>query len=166
MNEFVNMGKRSIELPAGCKDLIDVLQPAKRHALDNLTISLAEGGLADLAKHLANLLEQGKKTKNLGITWHELNYLHLVNEGLFLTALLVVHDNTHREQAVRAVFAVAGLAPIRDEAVNGWSVRVLGYPLPAGASNIEELISDLLRKGYGLAENVRLEFAFWEDETS
>ena len=56
MNEFVNMGKRSIELPAGCKDLIDVLQPAKRHALAKLTISLAEGGLADLAKHLANLL--------------------------------------------------------------------------------------------------------------
>ena len=90
----------------------------------------------------------------------------LVNEGLFLTALLVVHDNTHREQAVRAVFAAVGLAPIRDEAVNGWSVRVLRYPLPAGASNIEELISDLLRKGYGLAENVRLEFAFWEDENS
>ncbi len=166
MNEFVNMGKRSIELPGGCKDLIDVLQPAKPHALAKLTISLAAGGLADLAKHLVNLEEQGEKNKNLAITWHELNYLHFVNEGLFLTALLVVHDNTHREQAIRAVFAAAGLAPIRDEAVNGWSVRVLGYPLHAGASGIEELISDLLRKGYGLAENVRLEFAFWEDETS
>jgi len=166
MNEFVNMGKRSIELPAGCKDLIDVLQPVKRLPIAKLAIYSAEGGLADLAKHLANLLEQGKKTKNLGITWHERNYLHLVKEGLFLTTLLVVHDNTHREQAVRAVFASASLAPIRDEAVNGWSVRVLKYALPAGASTIEELLSDLLGKGYGLAEDVRLEFMLWEDETS
>ncbi len=62
MNEFVNMGKRSIELPAGCKDLIDVLQPAKRLPLGELTVTLAQGGLAELAEHLAN------KTKNLGIT--------------------------------------------------------------------------------------------------
>ncbi len=106
MNEFVNMGKRSIELPAGCKDLIDVLQPAKRHALAKLTISLAEGGLADLAKHLANRLEQGKKTKNLGITWHELNYLHLVNALRASRGLGACPNSLHSRRTYRDPCAI------------------------------------------------------------
>jgi len=165
MNEFVNFGKRSVELPAGCKDLIDVLQQAKRYPASTLTIRSAEG-LTDVAKYLLRLLELGAKSRYLVITWHEMNYVHLMNQEGVLTALAVVHENTHREQAVRGVFAGAGLAPIRDEAVAGWSVRVLGYPLPDGASSIEELISDLLRTGYGLAENVRLEFGSWESDAS
>ena len=63
MNEFVNLGKRSVELPAGCKDLIDVLQQAKRHpASSTLTVCSAEG-LTDVAKHLLRLLELGAKSK-------------------------------------------------------------------------------------------------------
>ena len=167
MNEFVNFGKRSVELPAGCKDLIDVLQQAKRHPASTLTVRSAEG-LADVAKHLLRLLELGAKSWYLVITWHEMNYVELMimNEEAVLTALAVVHENTHREQAVRGVFGAAGLTPIIDEAVAGWSVRVLGYPLPDGASSIEELISDLLRTGYGLAENVRLKFGSWESDGS
>ena len=58
------------------------------------------------------------------------------------------------------------LTPILDEAVAGSSVRVLGYPLPEGASSIEELISGLLLTGYGLAENARLDLGFWESDAS
>ena len=161
MNEFVNFGERSVALPAGCKDLIDVLQQPKRHPASTLTVRSAEG-LADVAKHLLRLLELGAKSWYLVITWHEMNYVQLMNEEAVLTALAVVHENTHREQAVRGVFSAAGLAPTLDEAVAGWSVRVLGYPLPVGASSIEELISDLLRTGYGLAENAGLNFESWE----
>jgi len=165
MSEFVNFGKRSVELPAGCKDLIDVLQQAKGQPASTLTVRSAEG-LRDVAKHLLRLLELGAKCRYLVITWHEMNYVQLMNQEGELTAQAVVHENTHREQAVRGVFGAAGLAPIVDEAVAGWSVRVLGYPLPEGASIIEELISDLLRTGYGLAENVRLEFGSWESDAS
>src|ERR1051326_7717665 len=166
MNEFVNFGKRSVELPSGCKDLIDVLQQAKRHpAPSTLTVCSAEG-LTDVAKHLPRLLELGAKSKHLVITWHEMNYVQLMNQDGVLTAMAVVHENTHSEQAVRGVFSAAGLAPTLDEAVAGWSVRVLAYPLPDAASSIEELISELLRTGYGLAENVRLEFGSWESDAS
>jgi hypothetical protein len=165
MNKFVNFGKRSVELPAGCKDLVDVLQQAKPHPTSTFTVRSIEG-LTDVAKHLLRLLELGAKSRYLVITWHEMNYVQLMNQEGVLTALAVVHENTHREQAVRGVFGAAGLVPILDEAVAGWSVRVLGYPLPGGASSIEELISDLLRTGYGLAKNVRLEFGSWESDAS
>src|SRR5512146_2062254 len=125
MNEFVNFGKRSVDLPAGCKDLIDVLRSAKRHPIQT-TCSVQ--GLANVARHLPSLLESTAKSKNLVITWHEMNYVHLVNEEGALSALTVIHENTHRERAVRDVFGAAGLSPIHDEAVAGWSVRVLRYP--------------------------------------
>jgi len=87
-----------------------------------------------------------------------------MNEEGVLTVLAVVHENTNREQAVRGVFEAAGLAPIFDQAAAGaWFVQVLKYPLPSAASHVEELISDLLRSGYGLAKNARLEFGFWEN---
>src|SRR5438876_7442088 len=103
MNKFVNLSKRSVELPAGCKDLIDVLQQAKRHPASTLTVHSAEG-LTDVAKHLSGLLELGAKSKYLVITWHEMNYVQLMNQDGVLTALVVVHESTHREQAVRRVF--------------------------------------------------------------
>ena len=165
MNKFVNFGKRSVELPAGCKDLIDVLQQVKRRRVSVLAASSAEG-LEDLAQHLSILLEPGSKSRNLAITWHEMNYLHLKNEEGMLTALAVIHDNTRREPAVRRVFSAAGLAPILDEAVAGGSVRLLSYPLPGDAFSIERLVSDLLRLGYGLAENVRLELGSWDNDAS
>ena len=78
MNEFVNFGKRSVDLPAGCKDLIDVLRSAKR-----TTCSVQ--GIANVARHLPSLLESSAKSKNLVITWHEMNYVHLMNEQGALT---------------------------------------------------------------------------------
>ena len=142
-----------------------MLQQTKRHPGSTLTVRSAEG-LRDVAKHLLRLLELGAKSRYLVITWHEMNYVQLMNQEGVLTALAVVHESTHREQAVRGVFGAVGLAPTLDEAVAGWSVRVLGYPLQHATSSIEGLISDLLRTGYGLAEKVRLEFGSWESDAS
>src|SRR5258705_13932077 len=157
MKGFVNFGKRSVQLPAGCKDLIDLIEPSKRRPVSTLTTHAAQG-LKDIGKHLSGLLGPGTKCKNLAITWHENNYLQLINEEGVLSALVVVHENTGREQAIRAFFAAASLAPFLDEAVGHSFVRVLRYPLPEGTSKIEQLVFSLLRAGYGLAESVRLEF--------
>ena len=43
------------------------------------------------------------------------------------------------------------------------SMRVLRYTFPAGASSIGDLIPELLRRGYGLGENVRLEIGIEGD---
>ena len=65
---------------------------------------------------------------------------------------------------IRGVFGAAGLAPILDRVVAGVPVRLLRYPLPADPSTVEELILDVLRTGYGLSENAKLELASWEGE--
>ena len=165
LNEFVNLRKRGVELPAGCKDLNDVLQLGKRYPVSTFMPRSAEV-LGDIVKHLPALLGPGAKSRSLAITWHELNYLHLMNEEGALAALAVVHENTHREQAIRGVFRAVGLEPTLDEVVAGWFVRVLRYPLPGGLSSIDELISDLLRTGFGLAENARLELGSWDFDAS
>ena len=100
------------------------------------------------------------------ITWHSGNYLHLRNERGTLAALAVIHENTHREESVRDVFESAGLKPVADEPVAGFSVRVLRYSLAGEAAGVVQLTSELLRRGYGLAENVRLEIASWDDDVS
>ena len=163
MNEFVNFRKRNVELPPGCKDLVDVLQQAKGHPAATSAVRSAEG-LGELGKHLLRLLELGAKFRYLVITWDEMNAVQLMHQDRVLTALAVVHEKTHREQAVRGVFGAASLTPILDEALAGWSLRMLVYRLPGGASSTQELISDLLRTGYGLAENAGLNFESWESD--
>jgi hypothetical protein len=165
MNLFVDLGKRSIDLPAGCKDLIEVLLRAGHHSTPKLATGSVQR-LADVVTYVDRLAEAGAKTKNLAITWHELNYVLLTNEQGVINVLTVVRDHTQREQAVRDLFQEAGLAPNFAKTVAGFSVRVLRFTFPAGASNIGNLISELLRRGYGLAENVRLEIGSWEDDSS
>lgn len=166
MNKFVDFGKRGVDLPAGCKDLIDVLQRAKQRSVPTLTTRSVEG-LANIAGHLDNLIEVGAQPKNLVITWQEgLNYVHLTNRRCVITALAVIHDSAQREQAVREVFEEGGLALVHDETLAAFSVRLLSYSFQADPSNIGGLISELLGRGYGLAENVRFEIGSWEDDAS
>jgi hypothetical protein len=163
MNKFVDYGKRSITLPAGCSDLIDVLQRPSRRPGWIDTQGVAQG-LAVIAKHLRTLLEPASRHRNLVITWHEMNYLHLTSEAGLLTAVAVVHGDTGRERTVRQVFHAAGVAPILDEAVAGGALRVLRYPLTCGASDLKKLISALLRSGLGLPDNASLKIGFWEND--
>ena len=165
MNNFVDFGKRGVELPAGCKNLIDVLRLAEQDAARKPAMASVQR-LADVVTYVDRLAEAGAKTKNLAITWHELNYIHLTNEQGVISALTVIHTKTQRERAVREVFEKAGLAPTFIETVAGSCVCVLRYSFPAGVPNIGGLISELLRKGFGLAENVRLEIGSWEDEAA
>jgi hypothetical protein len=166
MNHFVDFGKRSIELPTGCKDLIDVLQQGKRPAVPSTATRVGQS-LGELSKHLVNLLVSSTRPKNLVIAWGSLSYIHLRNNEQVLTAIVVVHGGLLREQSVRAVFGVADLAPVSDETAADGSIRVLRYSLPATASIIGRLIPNLLLKGFGLAlKQVKYELGNWEEKDS
>jgi hypothetical protein len=168
MNQFVDCAKRGVELPPGCKDLIDVLRRAKRDAVPiPSTVTIRTGqSLRGVTKHLSKLLRPGRRPKNLVIAWGNLNYTHLTNQGQVLTAVAAVHEDTEREQCVRGAFGAVGLAPVSDEAFAGGAVRVLQYSLSMSASSMETLILDLLLNGYQLAKNVNYELGCWEDEDS
>ena len=161
MNKFVNFGKRDVNLPAGCKDLIDVLRGVKQYGVES---SCSVQGLASLSKYLRGIMESVANTKCILITWHEMNYVQLINDRGSLNVLALISDNTGREWAVREVFNAAGVSPSYDQAPAGIPIRALRYSLPADYPRIEKLVFDLLRRGYGLAENARLEIMFWEDE--
>jgi len=166
MNHFVDFGKRSIELPSGCKDLFDVLQLEKRPEARSFTSRVGQS-LGDVGSNLNNLLARSTRSKNLVITWGSGSYIHLQNKEQVVAAIVVVHEGVLREQSVRAVFAAADLALVSDETVAAGTIRVLRYSLPVSMSVIGRLIPNLLLRGFGLAlRKVKYELLHWEESDS
>jgi hypothetical protein len=164
MSDFVNLRKRGVQLPAGCKDLIDVLQRGKGRAAAKFTFWPAVRPPA-LAKYLSRLLRPATGVSQLVIAWTAIScdYLHFKNEAGRLTIQSIIWDETNREAAVRGVFAAAGLPPILDAPAPGASfMRVLEHRLPNSASEIEKLTLDVLGRGFGLAADVCLQVGFWK----
>src|SRR5579859_8016609 len=104
MKGFVNFGKRGVQLPAGCKDLVDVLLPTKSPCGAEQGFRSSER----LANHVSKLLESEVKSRTLIITWNEMNYFQLMYDRGALLAFLIVHENTNREQPIRDFFHSLG----------------------------------------------------------
>ncbi len=163
MNKFVDFGKRGVELPAGCKDLIDVLRRPEGRPAGRF--SSQPGTLADVPKYVSRMLRA--EPNNLAITWEQKNYIHLFYRQGKPTVLAVIHQDSGREQAVRQVFESAHISPELDETAQGASfVRLLGYAMPSRLAMAKDLICELLRSGYGLAQNTRVEFGGWDNHAS
>ncbi len=166
INEFVNFGKRSVELPPGCKDLIDVLRPPKRRPVLS-TVTIREGqSLRRVSKQVRELLAEGTRPRNLVIAWGGTDYVHLINQKQVLSAMAVVHEKTGHEQSVRGAFSTAGLTPISDEVVAGGAIHVLHYSMSVSTTVVDRLIPDLLHNGYGLTRKSKYQLGYWEDENS
>jgi len=161
MNRFVNYGKRSITLPEGCKDLIDVLR------LDKPTSGPARaepGSLADVEAHIARQLQAAAKFSNLVILWgHTVNNIQVVLIEGTLNLWAGMEASGPTEAAVRKVFAQAGIplagAPFKTLVA---PTQVLGWQLPGNPGAAAGLICALLRNGYGVADAARLEFHYVE----
>jgi len=170
VSQFVNYLKRGVELPEGCKDLIDVLQKGNQGSVHKPD-RVAEEGLANIEGYLSSMLASPAKRKFLSIFWFEHEdkiCLPLLFIGGVINALLLVAcTDAERERAVRAVFAQAGIAPVQDLAVHNWGhaeaeSRWLRYPVPATAREAACLIIELLRTAYGLPETAKLDFTYCE----
>jgi hypothetical protein len=161
MNKFVNYGKRSISLPEGCKDLVDVLRldkPASGPA------RAEPGSLADVEAHIARQLQAAAKFGALLILWgHATNHIQvvLIEGTLSLRASMESWGPT--EAAVREVFEHADIPlagnPLKTTAA---PTPVRGWQLPRSAGAAAGLVCGLLRRGYGVAEAARLEFYYVE----
>lgn len=80
MNSFVNTKKRSISLPSGCKDLVDVLERPKRSNFNPVRQFLT---LVLMEAHQASRIVIGPEPEigslphiryKVGETWHEIPY--------------------------------------------------------------------------------------------
>ena len=64
MSKFVNYKKRGISLPAGCKELIDLLEPSNRRKVNDLLAPSPDVKVARDDSFISNLSDIGKP-----ITW-------------------------------------------------------------------------------------------------
>ena len=176
MGEFVNYKKRSVELPPGCKDLMDVLlKTSKRKTSLPITTRwvpvpkperIAAHGLDHIPRFMTRDLKSTAKFTSLSIELpgREIGigvYRH--SEPGTLALMLCVYRDTEEERAIRAFFAGHQVAPTIDylpHPVTTTSVRGLQYPLPQDALRATILIRDFLRSVYGLANEAGLDFTF------
>ena len=176
MNPFVNLQKRSIQLPKGCKDLIDVLRPPRVWGAVGETIYYGEpfpkadrietGGLAHVEHYLSRLLQSAAKRKTLLISspdWRAWCVLAHYDDVLTVTVFVECSESL-REEAVRGLFIEAGIAPTVDyvSSAEGVPKRGLAYPLPADASRAAQLTAELMRRAYGVTDVAALDFLYDE----
>ena len=173
MNQFVNYQQRGIELPPGCKDLIDVLR-MEYLRVSELNLAPAEG-LSDIERYVSRQMNSRAKFRRLTVSCsHRLDAICLAmspfcpSHGPWLMSISVSVDPNKptEERAVRRVFDNAGISPLIKTltAVDGL-VRSLHYPLPSAASDACRIIADVLRSAFGVTEQSPLWFDYLERHT-
>src|SRR3954447_10676516 len=125
MTRFVNYKKRSFTLPLGCKDLIDVLAPARPQKSGLVTTGdvprvigeecFPTEGLAQIQRHVSMLLTRRGEILAFSVTGQDLEFPVTVfcRENQELPAIVLVTAEVHREQAIRAFFEQRGVQALR-----------------------------------------------------
>jgi hypothetical protein len=160
MNEFVNYGNRSVGLPKGFTELIDVLRSGQAPGIIRRTTE----GLRQLDAYLSSLLSSPSKHGILSILGFDLTAgVYLENsKGVLSATVMIKAANSTAERTVRECFRLAGVAPLSDEpAGGGESSRILKYPLPASIPDVGLLISDVLRAACGATDHAGLYYGYY-----
>jgi len=147
------MPKRSVELPSGGKDLIDVEEvrewepvPHRDHPRQTTD------RLAYIAGPLARLLESVGKSKLVIVSRYQNQGQIMVisDPGLPTPIISALWHRATQAQAVRSVFEEAGIPAITGP-VGTWKTKdELKYALPVEASEAARLIGEVFQAGYGL----------------
>jgi hypothetical protein len=174
MNPFVNPNKRSILLPPGCKDLIDLLEPQKGSS----TELVADGwehpvirperfegmGLAHVERYVAKVVSSPAKIVTLYIrSLDGFRAIALVRSATEFSIIpLMCMEERGRE--VEEFFARRGLEAMADFLASdpGMPTRILAFPLPPTASGATGLTVDLLREAYEFGDESGIEFMYVE----
>jgi hypothetical protein len=172
MNPFVNPTQRGVDLPDGCKDLIDVLQQpwliqaTSRARAERFSASdYSTGTFGHIELNVSRLFMSAAEVRVLTIlcaaSKERKVVISLICHGAALAVTLFLEDEEiGRESTIRALFAEADAAAVGSTV--GASSRLLRFPLPACAIRAAQLTADLLRKGFGLAEGSTLFFYYHE----
>lgn len=124
MNPFVNLQQRSIDLPAGCKDLMDVLlqSPPKPSPTPGYVVangkpsSWKTGKLENIELYLGNLLSSSAVTQFLNVASPKgaLGITLLLRKQAIEAVMVVNSNDTTCEGEGRAVFSVARISSNMD----------------------------------------------------
>jgi hypothetical protein len=166
MSDFVQRSKRSIELPLGCKDLIDVegIRNWKAASLPDWFKPPTKDQLAYMEGYLARRLESAGKSMLVVISCRLYQGQISVYEDSGLTApvVLALWNGAAQEQTLRNVFEEADI-PSVNEPVGRWKAKLaLQYLLPIDPSKAVQLIGEVFRIGFGLSDHSVV--SLWEHE--
>ncbi len=174
MDGFVDYNNRSVQLPPGCIDLIDVLNRARARKTTRDCDSASEwlpagaqpecvetGGLWHIERNVTRVLTASLKPGFLGIRAGALP-LQLLCEteaGPLDLYVALPGSDSEQERAIRAFFSERCIDPLLDDPpAEGW--RIIRYPVPCVASRAAALVIALLKTAYLVSENTPLCFIF------
>jgi len=169
MNPFVNPHKRSVVLPDGCKDLIDVLR-RRDPALENMPSpeirpQRFEGvGLVDVERHVTKVVESPAKMVTLHIkSLDEARAVALVRSATEFS-ISPSMGIASQERDVREFFAGRRIEAIADFLADGPfpPIQILAFPMPPAAADAARLTVDLLREVYDFSDESGIEFTLVE----
>jgi len=183
MSDFVNYNKRSITLPPGCKDLIDVLGREGRHLEwleKHLGIDLSraitrggvvEGSILDIEKKVQQTVAGSALIFILKIVPADQRFTFTL-QRLYqrpLQAILELETRTPQEAALQRSLAEHNLRTPDDSIAPGltfpdlpWRLTWPIEPLPSTPLELSRLISEVLRDIGGLTAESTLAFRHHE----
>jgi len=149
VNPFVNLKKRAIELPTGCKDLNDLLLRIENFRPDTQG-QFTEGGFAEIRTYVGRLCDGEFTGQVLFILHHEKSVILIVShDGDSIRLELLLHpDDAFVKEALTEIFGESGLQFLTD-------IRPLQYirvSLPKHCEEPGQPIIDFLLRAYSVSE--------------
>jgi hypothetical protein len=152
---------RGLELPEGCKDLIDALGlPMHEKPKRNFF----RGGVASIEGLIATLLRSPSVIRWVAVLWTgQTDFVCLVNARGSLSAVInCSRGKLGHEQAIRGIFHEAGVMPTSESVSGGGSFTKLSYPLSPVAKEAADLVTEVLLRGCVALERPTLLFHVFE----
>ena len=177
MGKFVNYKKRSVTLPEGCKDLLDVLQPSRRSKATKpgwvaapvvKTDHFQANGLPHLGEYVSKLLDSASNFFAVMITHHRDRPPIVLTRNRIdnLFAVAVFDNEPSTRTVIKAFFVQEGVEPLLGHSGQvAIGASSLVYPLPLNASRATDLATGLLRTAYRLSDDAGLDFRYYEMDT-
>jgi hypothetical protein len=167
MNDFVNPQHRGVTLPAGYKDLMEML---KRQGKANQEIEkaerapvvehFAENGLFHLERFVDLFLNSRSELPLITFfSYLGLSTFTLFREASGLKAAFCFSGgDLVLERTVREIFGEAGIIPSSEKRNPDTGYQALTYSMPHAKPALLKLVMELLRRAYGISERGALGF--------
>lgn len=160
VSDFVNYHKRDVQLPHGCKDLVEVLnlQPSA-NPLEGKR--LYSGKLRDLPDYVTRLASSPKPSNSLVVVSRKLAGVHLfyrTKGGPLELHLTVRWHEFDQVKIIRMFFSERGFVAAQDYPSMG--SQVFYYELPRVPELVSRLVIDLFADVYFLDDEAPVHFVF------
>jgi len=181
MSQFINYKTRSVALPPGCKDLIDVLRPTGPPKAEVIISpderpavtrgGLITGRLSEIGKYVAMVFHaRGEMVILLMSTPDEQVTMHLGRDrSRTIAASVVFGYGGDREKAIRAFYQRHGLETPPDSGKpEHFSPHLPVHcnypvtPLPSEPAPIAEMATELFRSVCALDDKAEIRFRYYE----